>query len=247
MSLVVASAALDTAWSEFGRVAYSTSTLASLSACIDEVADKLNRGPISSTSKPSDVAISRWLDRAKQELVETKNYTFKKRYVTAPTVAAQYRYALPTDYGGGALSIRDMTNDRLIHVWDEAIFDMKFPDPSEETSDEPLIACIKNMELWLVPPPDGVYTLELSYDRTGEATATDFTWLPVIERFRVCDFATAEAFASLHDYDKAQFYYDRWDRGIGKAIRADGKRKWRGLSYQAISCLQEATARGNQG
>ena len=247
MSIVVASGTLDTVWNEFDLVPYSTSTLADLSACIDEVADKLGRGAIGSTSKPTEVAVARWLDRAKQELVETKNYTFRKRYVTTSTVADQFRYALPTDYGGGSLSIRDTTNNREIVIWPEGIFNTKFPDPSEESSGEPKVGCIKNTELWLVPPPAGVYELEATYDRMGEATAADFTWLPIIERFRICDFAIAEAFASLHDYDKAKFYYDRWDRGIGKAIRADGKRKWRGMSYQALSCLQEATARSNQG
>jgi len=247
MSIVVASAALDTAWSEFGLVSFSTSTLATLSACIEEVESKLKRGTLGATTTPSDVDVARWLDRGKQELVETKNYTFRKRYVTGNTVALQYRYALPTDYGGGALAIRDMTNDREIRVWDEAMFNLKFPDPSEESADEPTIACIKNMELWLVSPPAAVYALELSYDRSGEATATDFSWLPIIERFRVCDFATAEALASLHDYDKAQFYYTRWEKGIGKAIRADGKRKWKRMRYQAMSIFQEYAARGNQG
>uniref|UniRef100_A0A6M3X9P0 Uncharacterized protein n=1 Tax=viral metagenome TaxID=1070528 RepID=A0A6M3X9P0_9ZZZZ len=247
MSLVIASGTLDTVWSEFSLVSFSTSTLADLSACIGEVESKLKRGTIGASTTPSDVDIARWLDRAKQELAETKNYTFRKRYVTAATVASQYRYALPTDYGGGRLSIRDITNDRQILIWDEALFDAKFPDPSEENPDEPSIACIKNMEVWLVPPPAGAYTLELCYDRTGEATATDFTWLPVIERFRVCDFATAESFSSLHDFDKAQFYYTRWEKGIGKAIRADGKRKWARMRYQAISGLQAYIARGNQG
>ena len=246
MSIVIASGTLDTVWSEFDTVPYSTSTLADLSACIDEVTSKLKRGTLGAATTPTVDDVARWLDRGKQELSETKNYTFKRRYVTGVTVANQYRYALPTDYGGGALSVRDVTNDRQIRIWDRSIFDMKYPDPSEENGDEPILGCIKNMELWLVPPPAGVYTLELCYDRSGEATATDLSWLPVIERFRVCDFATAEAFASLHDYDKAQFYYVRWKEGVGKAIRADGKRKWARMRYQALSGMQESVARSNQ-
>ena len=247
MTLTVASSTLDTAWQEFNTISFTAGTLADLSACIGEVESKLKRGTIGASTTPSDVDIARWLTRGKEELAETKNYTFRRRYATADTVAAQYRYALPADYGGGRLSIRDMTNDRQINVWDEAIFDAKFPDPSEESSDEPTVACIKNLELWLMPPPGGVYTIELSYDRTGEdITASDFSWLPEIERFRVCDFATAESFSSLHDFDKAQFYYARWTQGLGKAIRADGKRKWARMRYQAISGLQEYAARAYQ-
>ena len=247
MSLVVASGTLDTVWSEFNTVPFTTSTLATLSACIEEVESKLKRGTLGATTTPSDTDVARWLQRGKQELSEIKNFTFRKRYATAATVAAQYRYALPSDYGGGRISLRDLTNDRQLQFWDEAIFDLKYPDPSEESSDEPTTACIKGLELWLFPPPAGVYTLELCYDTTGSGpTATDFTWLPEIERFRVCDFATAESFASLHDFDKAQFYYTRWEKGIGKAIRSDGKRKWARMRYQAISGLQEYAARAYQ-
>lgn len=247
MSLVVASGTLDTAWSEFNTVTFTTSTLATLSTCIEEVQSKLKRGTLGAATTPTVDDVARWLQRGKQELAEIKNFTFKKRYVTADTVADQYRYALPEDYGGGALSVRDMTNDRQVSIWNEALFDAKFPDPSEESSNEPTIACIKNNEIWFIPPPAAAYTIELCYDRTGSGpTWTDFTWLPEIERFRVCDFATAESFASLHDFDKAQVYYGRWEKGLGKAIRADGKRKWARMRYQAISCLQEYIARGNQ-
>jgi hypothetical protein len=247
MSLSIATGALDTVWSESTVVSITAGSLADLSACIGEVESKLKRGTLGASTTPSDADVARWLARGKQELAETKNYTFKKRYVSASTVAAQYRYALPNDYGGGNLSIRDTTNDRQLIVWDEAIFDAKFPDPSEESSDEPVIGCIKNLELWLMPPPGGIDVIELCYDRTGDDVGTDdFSWLPQIERFRVCDFATAEAFASLHDFDKAQFYYTRWEKGIGKAIRADGKRKWARMRYQALSGLQEYAARSYQ-
>jgi len=247
MSLSIATGALDTVWSEATIISITAGSLADLSACIGEVESKLKRGTLGASTTPSDADVARWLARGKQELAETKNYTFKRRYVSADTVASQYRYALPNDYGGGKLSVRDLTNDRPINVWDEAIFDAKFPDPSEESSDEPTIACIKNLELWLMPPPAGVYSLEMCYDRTGDDVSTDdFSWLPQIERFRVCDFAIAESFASLHDFDKSQFYYTRWEKGIGKAIRADGKRKWARMRYQAISGLQEYAARSYQ-
>jgi len=103
------------------------------------------------------------------------------------------------------------------------------------------------MELWVAPPPDGTDALLLEYDRSGaETTADDFTWLPEIERFRVCDFAVSESFLSLHMWEQAQLYTQRWNEAIGKAIRADGKRKWQGKRYQVINVFQEFDAMNNQ-
>jgi hypothetical protein len=243
MSLTVAATTLDTAWTELSTIEFTASTLGTMSDMIEEVEDKLKRGTLGASTTPSDADVNKWLIRAKEELAEVKNFTWRRRYVTAPTVADQYRYSLPPDYGGGRLRIRDVTNDRAIQVWNAAIFDTKYPDPSEESSSEPRIGCVKGRELWLVPPPGGVYTLELAYDRTGDdITAADISWLPEIERFRCCDFATAEAFYSLHDYDKGDRYYNRWREGLGKAIRADGKRKWARMGFQAISGLQHNAA-----
>ena len=247
MSLTVASGALDTGWAEFNTVAFTASTLGTLSDCIDEVGSKLNRGTISSTSNPKDSDIARWLIRGKQELAEIKKFTFRRRYVTANTVASQYRYGLPPDYGGGRINVRDVTNDRQIVLWDANIFDTMFPDPSEENADEPLVGCIKDRELWLCPPPAGIYALEADYDRTGDdITTSDFSWLPEIERFRVCDFATAESFYALKEFDAGDRYYNRWEKGLFKAVRADSKRKWHSRNFQAISVLQAFRAYNNQ-
>jgi len=95
MTLVVASTALTTpAWSEFSRPAYSVGGLSNMAACLKEVESKLNRGTINSTSKPTDSEVYRWLQRAKMELAETRQYTWKRRYVTATLTADVYRYAL---------------------------------------------------------------------------------------------------------------------------------------------------------
>lgn len=247
MTITVASAALDTTWVEFGTVSFTTSTLATMSMMIDEVASKLKRGTIlSTTTTPTAQSVQNWIVRGKEELVEIKNFTFSKRYVTTTTTADTYRYSLPNDYNGGDVSLRDITNHRYLIEWPSANYDLKYPDPTEETSDEPSVFCIKNMELWLMPPAGGTYTLELTYRRSGDDAGCSVLWLPEIERFRCCDFATAEAFYSLHDFQKGDAYYNRWAQGLGKAVRADGKRKWKSRGFQAISCLQEHYAYRNQ-
>jgi hypothetical protein len=239
MSLTVASAALDTAWAEFGAVALTAGTLATVSACIDHVGVKLNRGAITATTTPSDAQINEWLIRAKQELADTKQFTFKRRYVTTTLTAGSYRYAMPPDYSGGDVSLRDMTNDRKIGITSNHQFDVIYPDPSSVAkSGGSTIATIKNNELWLMPPPS-TDVVELDYMRSGDdITAADISWLPESARFLCCDFAVGESFLALDQFDKAQFYLGRWERELKKLGVADGKKRWATSGYRARSVLQ---------
>jgi hypothetical protein len=239
MGLTVASGTLDTSWQEFSIVDFTAGTLGTLSACIDEVEVKLNRGTLSATTTPSTTKVADWISRAKQEVAETKQYTWKRRFVYATTTASQYRYSLPPDYDGGKLSIRDMTNDRKIRVIDGNLFDTWYPDMSKEANGAPKVATIKNREIWLGPPSSANITIELEYDRSGDdITAGDISWLPEMARFLCCDFATAESFRSLHQWKAAQIYDDRWMAGLGKSVKADGKRKWSGVGFRCKSIFE---------
>jgi len=239
MSLTVASAALDTSWAEFGAVAYTAGTLADEDACVTEVESRLRRGTLSATTTPSTTEVKRWLQIAKQELAEIKNFTWKKRYVTATLAAGAYRYSLPPDFSGGAINIRDKTNNNSVRVVNTHVFDTLFPDPAEETSSEIVCACVRNLELWVMPPPNGNDVVELHYERTGDdVTATDFSWLPEIERNRCCLYAIYHSFASLKEWDATNFYKNEWKDGLGKAIRSDGKRKWSTTGYRVRSVFQ---------
>jgi hypothetical protein len=159
--------------------------------------------------------------------------------VTATLTAGTWRYALPPDYSGGHISIRDKTNDTKLSVVSPHQFDVLYPDPSKVTSTSgALVAAIKNLELWVMPPP-GADVVELEYERSGDdITATDFSWLPEIERFRCCDFAIAESFAALQQWDSANYYYALWKEGTQKAKRSDGKRRYTTMGYRARSVFQ---------
>jgi hypothetical protein len=126
---------------------------------------------LSETSKPTLAEVKAWLQRAKQELSETRSFTFRRRYTTLTLTSGEYRYSLPPDFGGGRLNIRDKTNNNKIKVLKSHVFDTMFPDPSEVSPGEILVACIKNLELWVIPAPDGDDVLELEYKRTGEDSA----------------------------------------------------------------------------
>lgn len=247
MSITDSSTTLDTAWNEQSLVKFEYGVLSSIANCVSEVESKLQRGTLSTGTTPTLAQVQGWLKRGKLELMEHKDYSFSRKYAYVDLTADTYRYSLPGDFSGGDVRLVDTTNDRSIIIWDSSKYDRRFPDPSEETSNEVLVACIKNMELWVAPPPDSSDRLELQYPRSGaETTADDFTWLPELERFRCCDFALANAFEALHQYAVADRYYGRWNEGLIKSRRADGRKKWLGIR-QAINVFQEASQRNWQG
>jgi hypothetical protein len=154
---------------------------------------------------------------------------------------------MPADYSGGEVRLRDITNDRFLTWLDNYRFDLKFPDPSEESNNKTQGFATKDRELWLVPPPGGVYRLELEYGRSGDdTTPTDVSYLPEIMRFKICDFATYQSFLLLQEYEKANLFKGEWMSGIKKSRRQSGKQRWANSGFQALTWQQEYTARYNQ-
>ena len=232
MSITDATTNLSTTWTEQTTVAFTAGSLATVHECVEEVESKLQRGNLSTKSVPSINEVVRWLIRAKQELCEVKSFSWSRRYAYADTAAGTWRYALPPDYLGGDISLRDLTNDKTIPIWPQIAFDNEFPDPAGSTSDEPEVACIKGNELWLDVPAKAVYRYELNYNRSGDDnTSDDFSYLPQLDRFRCCDFAAYQSFAALRDYQAASIYKNDWNEDIVKARRSDGRKKWSGMNY----------------
>jgi len=244
MSITDSTTTLDTAWVEQSFVQFTTGVLSTLATCVTEVESKLQRGTLSTTTTPTLANTENWLRRAKLELMAVRSFTYSRKYAAATLTAGDYRVGLPEDYNGNA-TLRDTLNNRFITIVGNDLFDKKYPDLSEEANDEPLIATIKNMELWITPV-SGSVTLELEYDRSGaESTADSFAWMPELDRFLCCDFAVAEAFDSLHMWAESDRYRSKWLTGLGLLTRSDGKRKWK-HRQSAINVFQEASLLGYQ-
>jgi hypothetical protein len=227
--------ALTTTWTEQSVVTFTAGTLNLIGDCVTEVESKLKRGTIGASTDPSTSQVQRWLIRAKEELAEIKNFTWTRKFAYADTVASTYRYALPADYHGGDVELRDLTNNKIVPIWPYKGFDSEYPDPAGESNAVPDVACIRGREIWLNCPALAVYRYELEYNRTGDdATATDFSWIPEIDRFRCCDFAVMEAFLSLHEWEAADRYAQRWGFNMAKARKGDAKQKWAGMDYKAL-------------
>ena len=138
------------------------------------------------------------------------------------------------------------TNDRHLTFVGRDIFDKKYPDLSGESQSEPIIVTVKNLELWVAPPVNASTVIEIDYLRSGaETTTNDFSWLPEIERFRCCDYAVAQSFESLHMWGEADRYFNKWNQNLAKAVRADGRRKWK-RRVSAINVFQEYAMKGYQ-
>jgi hypothetical protein len=238
---------IGTSWTENTLPAFTAGTLSSLATCITEVESKLKRGTLSTSTTPTLAQAQNWLRRKKQEIAERFGYSYTRKYAYVTLVADQYRYSLPPDFAGGQITLSETVNNRDIVVWPSYQYNIKFPDPSEESSGNVKVACVKNMELWLAPPPDGTDTLQLEYMRSGaETTADSFTWLPELMRYRCCDGAVAEAFEALHQYEEADRFHQKFEYGLGRAKRADNRKRWQGKRHSAINVFQEHNARNYQ-
>lgn len=215
-------------------VAFTAGTLSTLSTCADHVEGSLNRGTLSTTSNPTLAEVQRWLIQAKQELMETHGFTWRRVFSYADTSSGEYRYALPLDFGEGGYVIRDISNDVRLTQLDPVSFDSIFVDVAGDSSAYPTYYTIKDRELWLSQPASGTYRLELEYLRTGDdTTTTDVSYIPELMRFRMCDFAIYKSFIKLELWTAATAYKDDWLRGVQQSKKRDARKRWAAVQFRA--------------
>ena len=231
-------AEISTTWAQRDYVAFLTGTLSTISSCIDFVQGDIHRGTLSSSTNPTLTRVTEFLTHAKQKLAAKYGFSWRRKYVYATTSAGNWQLALPADYGGGVVTVRDVTDnsgDKLGYI-PNATFDSMHPNPSGASSGEPEEYTIKDRELWLSRPADGSYTLELEYPRVGDdSTTTDVSWLPQIARFQICNYAIYRSFLLLQQWDAAQAYKAEWMEDIYDAKKTGGRQKWAEMGYRAVN------------
>jgi len=214
-------------------VSFNAGTLSTITTCVSHVESNINRGTLSSSSKPTSTEVQNWLIRAKQELMDTFGFTWSRVFAYMDTTANEYRYAFPLDIAEGGYVIRDITQNVRLTVIDPVAFDTIFPDVAGLASDAPEYCTIKDRELWLSAPAAGTYRLELEYYRSGDdSTTTDISYIPELMRFRICDYATCRSFVALQMWNDAQVYKAEWEYALGKSNKRDKKKRWAAIGYK---------------
>lgn len=240
----------NTVWQEKSAVAFTAGTLSTIEDCRADVEANIHRGALSSSTTPTATQVDNWIIRAKQEMMERYGFSWRRCYSYASSVNGTWRYALPRDFSGGATILRDTTEDVRINFVDRITFDTLYPDPSENSAGPPDFYTIKDRELWLAGPTNGVYVFELEYQRTGDdarvvetddgdetyyslsANPTDISYIPESIRFKLCDYATYRSFLMLQQWEASQIYKAEWEGGVQVAKKGDSTQRWAEMGYQ---------------
>jgi hypothetical protein len=223
----------DTTWQNKDAVAFTAGTLSTIDDCRSDVEANIHRGTLSSSTTPTATQVDNWIIRAKQEMMERYGFSWRRCYAYASSESGAWLYALPKDFSGGATILRDTTGDVRLDFVDRITFDTLYPDPSENSAGPPDFYTIKDRELWLAGPTDGVYVFELEYQRTGDdTTSTDISYIPESIRFKLCDYATHRAFLALQQWEASQIYKAEWEGGVQVAKKGNSTQRWAEMGYQ---------------
>ena len=223
----------STEWTAQSAVSFNAGSIADTTEIATKVGNNLSR-TISATSTPTSTEVADWVVQGKQALCEEYGFTWKRKYVYADTVANYARYSLPADYSGGASILRDLTQDKRLILVDLVSFNTMYPDPEGQSNAAPSEYCIRDRELWLKAPADGVYRLELEYERSGDdSTSTDITYIPDIFRAKIVEYCTYKAFLRIQNFQAASMYKAEWEAAVQKSKKSDKKRVYEGMNYMA--------------
>lgn len=221
-------------WAGRDALAFTAGTLSTITNCISQVEQVLHRGTLSGSTTPTSAQVQSYLIFAKQELCEEFGFTWLRKYSYASPAAGEWQLGLPSDFGGSAYILRDITSNKRLSFVDPVTFDTLYPDVAGSSQEPIKYFTVKDRELWLHAPSNGTYTLELEYQRTGDdSTATDVSYLPEIFRYKICTYAIYKSFIMLQQWDAANIHKSEWESGLRRSRKGDGKKKWAAMGYQA--------------
>lgn len=180
------------------------STLAALRAAL-----RKRVGNPTATDVP-DADLTAVLNSAYSDLSLRYKFHKVRKICTFDTVVDQARYGIPTDCFA-VLRVRDNTNNRKL----EKVGDRNYSERTDDTSGKPLKYLRQRDWVTLMPPPDGVYQIELFYKAKPADLAADVD-VPVLPDgwseglIRLARFYYFDSIGDLPKARLSQAMYDSW-------------------------------------
>jgi hypothetical protein len=151
-------------------------------------------------------------------LVSLDTFPFQEKYVNDTLAAGAVSIVTPDNFA----SIRSMViytagSERPLNIISAEVFDKLYPNPSEETADEPTDCCIKVAEgyFYFNCPADADYTLRCYfYAIPDDVTDTTVSQLIELAKITVIEWASAQGFRQLGQYDRAKEHDDEGNKNF---------------------------------
>ena len=116
----------------------------------------------------SDTELKRWINRASMDLAESARLAAATS-TTVTTVSGTEKYNLPSDFGAvRQVELVDASNSNDFTELDAMSIDLR-----EDDTGEPTGYYVEDDDLYVIPKPDGVYSLRVWYVKRGTTLSAD--------------------------------------------------------------------------
>lgn len=190
-----------------------------------DVAAELNRSDL-------NTLISKWINRVYRDVLSRHSFTWLYALATQSTVVGRFRYVVPTDFGClRQVILVDGTSSRDLVEKDIETFNKLHPYPASDAQQRSTECAIFSgtdaesvpyKEIWLWPPPNGVYPLNVYY--AIDTPALSDTRSPVIptRHHAVLVYGSLKwGFARLREYEAAAFWNNEMEKVVATLIKED--------------------------
>jgi len=170
-----------------------------------------------------DTLVENMLDLHLKQFCQLYRFRSMVEEADVSTVASQGYVALPSDFQEliQALWI-DSTQSWEIKVHSKKWVLNRWPNISAESDNRSVVGYIDDSKLYLLPEPDDVYTVRLTYLKIPADFASDATANPVpkldLALVYIC---TSEVYSTIENYSKSQLFYKRAMDSAALAAKTD--------------------------
>lgn len=135
-------------------------------------------------------------------------FPFQEQDYADTVTAASWRWTTPTNFATmKSLVIYTVDSQRPLEYLDPKVFDSRFPNPSEESADEPTYYTIKigESEIWFNCKTDIAYVIHAYFHAIPDDAADEtVSQLTELAKLTLVHWAAADGFADLKEYDRSE-------------------------------------------